>query len=133
MFFLALTFGLDEDPPGAVARMAGYVEQRGRAHGVELPLQMTVAVSDGERVWAFRYSSAGASRSLYFSSRVDTLRALHPDVTFLRGISQETRLVVSEPLGDLPGAWNEVPENSYGVIQPGGDSMRPFEPRYAAA
>jgi glutamine amidotransferase len=65
---------------------------------------MTLAVADGERVWAFRYSSEGRSRSLYFSTRVDTLRALHPDAAFLRDISDETRLVVSEPLGTLPGA-----------------------------
>lgn len=129
MFFLALTFGLPEDPPGAVARMAGLVETTGRAHGVEYPLQMTVAVSDGERVWAFRYSSEGHSRSLYFSTKVDALRALHPDASFLRDISDETRLVVSEPLGDLPGAWNEVPESSYGVIQAGGDTLHAFRPR----
>jgi predicted glutamine amidotransferase len=131
MFFLALTFGLDQDPPGAVARMAGFVEQRGHAHGVEFPLQMTVAVSDGENVWAFRYSSQADSRSLFFSSKVDALRALHPDVRFLREISEDTRLVVSEPLGDLPGAWNEVPENSYGIIQPGEDTLRHFTPQYA--
>ncbi|WP_200308741.1 class II glutamine amidotransferase [Streptomyces adelaidensis] len=128
MFFLALTFGLTEDPPGAVARMAGLIETTGRAHGVRDPLQMTVAVADGEHVWAFRYSSEGHSRSLYFSTEVDTLRALHPDATFLRDISEETRLVVSEPLGDLPGAWNEIPESSYGVIQPGQDLLRPFRP-----
>ncbi|GAA2518907.1 class II glutamine amidotransferase [Streptomyces longisporus] len=128
MFFLALTFGLPEDPPGAVARMAGLVERTGHAHGVRHPLQMTVAVADGERMWAFRYSSEGRSRSLYFSTRVDTLRALHPATEFLRDISDETRLVVSEPLGDLPGAWNEVPENSYGVIQPGNDVIGPFRP-----
>jgi glutamine amidotransferase len=128
MFFLALSFGLEEDPPGAVARMAGLIERTGHAHDVQHPLQMTVAVADGERVWAFRYSSEGRSRSLYFSTRVDTLRALHPDAEFLRDISDETRLVVSEPLGDLPGAWNEVPENSYGVIQPGPDVIRGFRP-----
>ncbi|MFF4356582.1 class II glutamine amidotransferase [Streptomyces sp. NPDC001604] len=128
MFFLALTFGLPEDPPGAVARMAGLVERTGHAHDVRHPLQMTVAVADGERVWAFRYSSEGRSRSLYFSTKVDTLRALHPDAGFLRDVSDETRLVVSEPLGDLPGAWNEVPENSYGVIQPGNDVIGTFRP-----
>ncbi|MER6421744.1 class II glutamine amidotransferase [Streptomyces sp. NPDC001137] len=128
MFFLALTFGLPENPPEAVARMAGLVERTGHAHGVRHPLQMTVAVADGERVWAFRYSSEGRSRSLYFSTRVDTLRALHPDAEYLRDISDETRLVVSEPLGDLPGAWNEVPENSYGVIQPGNDMIGTFRP-----
>ncbi|MGW3029996.1 class II glutamine amidotransferase [Streptomyces sp. NPDC001178] len=128
MFFLALTFGLPENPPEAVARMAGLVERTGHAHGVRHPLQMTVAVADGERVWAFRYSSEGRSRSLYFSTRVDTLRALHPDAEYLRDISDETRLVVSEPLGNLPGAWNEVPENSYGVIQPGNDMIGTFRP-----
>ncbi|MEV7070347.1 class II glutamine amidotransferase [Streptomyces sp. NPDC091972] len=129
MFYLALTFGLTEDPPGAVARMAGLVEETGRRHGVEHPLQMTVALSDGERLWAFRYSSEGASRSLFYSTAVDSLRALHPDATFLQEIGDETRLVVSEPLGDLPGAWNEVPESSYGVIQPGPDMLYPFRPR----
>jgi glutamine amidotransferase len=38
-------------------------------------------------------------------------------------------LVVSEPLGDkLPGAWNEVPERSWGVIRPGQDDLRSFNP-----
>ncbi|MGW0704523.1 class II glutamine amidotransferase [Streptomyces sp. NPDC002643] len=128
MFFLALTFGLTEDPPGAVARMAGLVESTGRAHGVAHPLQMTIAVSDGVRLWVFRYSSEGHSRSLFFSTEVDTLRALHPDAAFLSNISDQTRMVVSEPLGDLPGAWNEVAENSYAVIQPGQDAFRDFRP-----
>ncbi|MFD7017563.1 class II glutamine amidotransferase [Streptomyces sp. NPDC059161] len=131
MFYLAVTFGLDQDPPGAVARMAGVVERIGREQGVEFPLQMTVAVTDGERVWAFRYSSQGQSRSLFYSSRVETLRKLHPDAAFLQGVSDETRLIVSEPLGDLPGAWNEVPESSYGVVQPGADELLPFAPQAA--
>ena len=47
----------------------------------------------------------------------------------LHELSDETRLVVSEPLGDLAGAWNEVPESSYGVIQEGQDELHPFTPR----
>ncbi|MGW2477685.1 class II glutamine amidotransferase [Streptomyces sp. NPDC001665] len=129
MFYLALTFGLDQDVPGAVARMAGLIERVGRDEGVEHPLQMTVAVSDGERLWSFRYSSLGTSRSLFYSSRADTVRALHPDSDFLRGVSDSTRLVVSEPLGGLPGVWKEVPESSYGVVQPGEDEFRPFAPQ----
>ncbi|MFF4782118.1 class II glutamine amidotransferase [Streptomyces griseorubiginosus] len=128
MFYLALTFGLDRNPPEAVARMVGAVERVGRAHGVEFPLQMTIGVTDGERVWAFRYSSLGRSRSLFYSTRVDTLRKLHPDAAFLEEVSDDTRLVVSEPLGDLPGAWNEVPESTYGVIQDGMDELHPFVP-----
>ncbi|MFF7947146.1 class II glutamine amidotransferase [Streptomyces griseorubiginosus] len=128
MFYLALTFGLDRNPPEAVARMVGAVERVGRAHGVEFPLQMTIGVTDGARVWAFRYSSQGRSRSLFYSTRVDTLRKLHPDAAFLEEVSDDTRLVVSEPLGDLPGAWNEVPESTYGVIQDGMDDLHPFVP-----
>ncbi|AYC41526.1 class II glutamine amidotransferase [Streptomyces griseorubiginosus] len=128
MFYLALTFGLDRNPPEAVARMVGAVERVGRARGVEFPLQMTIGVTDGERVWAFRYSSQGRSRSLFYSTRVDTLRKLHPDAAFLEEVSDDTRLVVSEPLGDLPGAWNEVPESTYGVIQDGMDELHPFVP-----
>jgi glutamine amidotransferase len=94
---------------------------------------MTLAVADGERVWAFRYSSEGRSRSLYFSTKVDALRALHPDAAFLRDISDDTRLVVSEPLGALSGAWNEVPESSFGVIQPGGDALHAFRPSLQGA
>ncbi|MEH0581807.1 MULTISPECIES: class II glutamine amidotransferase [Streptomyces] len=132
MFFLALTFGLEEDPPGAVARMAGLVERTGHGHGVEFPLQMTIAVTDGVGLWAFRYSSQGASRSLFYSTRVETLRELHPDVAFLREVSDETRLVVSEPLGNLPGAWNKVPESTYGVVQPDGDdNLVHFAPQAA--
>jgi hypothetical protein len=47
----------------------------------------------------------------------------------LAGLSDETRVVVSEPLGDLEGAWNEVPESHVGIIQPGDDELRPFAPR----
>ncbi|MCP3822219.1 class II glutamine amidotransferase [Streptomyces sp. A3M-1-3] len=131
MFYLAITFGLDQDAPSAVAQMAGLVERLGREHGVEFPLQMTIAVTDSERLWAFRYSSRRTSRSLFYSSRADTLRALHPDIAFLRDVSDETRLVVSEPLGDLPGVWNELPEGSYGLVQPGADELLPFAPEPA--
>jgi predicted glutamine amidotransferase len=128
MFYLALSFGLRDDPPGAVRRTVGVVEATGRAHGVAHPVQMTVATSDGERLWGFRYSSEHRSRSLFYSTDVSTLREVHPDNPTLRQLSDEARIVVSEPLGDLPGAWNQVPESSYSVIRAGQDEMHPFEP-----
>jgi glutamine amidotransferase len=128
LFHLALTFGLEDDPVQAVQRMAGYVEEVGHAHGVEYPLQMTVVTSDGADVWAFRYSSEGSSRSLFFSADVAGLRRRHPEVAELQSLSDESRVVVSEPLGDLPGAWVEFPESSYGVVRPGPDVLEPFHP-----
>jgi predicted glutamine amidotransferase len=129
MFYLTLTFGLQDDPPGAVERMVGLIEEVGHEHGVEHPVQMTVATTDGQTVWAFRYSSERDSRSLYFSTRVDALKALYPENEELARLSDETRVVVSEPLGDLPGAWNEVPESHVAVVQAGSDELRPFGPR----
>jgi glutamine amidotransferase len=127
-FFLALTFGLEDDPPAAVARAVGLIEDVGRRRGIEHPIQMTVATTDGECIWAFRYSSEGRSRSLFFSSAIDALRKLYPQMELFQRVNDETRLIVSEPLGDLPGAWNEVPESSWGVVQPGEDRLERFTP-----
>jgi glutamine amidotransferase len=128
-FYLALTLGLEDDPPVAVEQAVGLIEHIGRSHGIEHPIQMTVATTDGQSVWAFRYSSEGSSRSLFYSTRVDTLREQHPEVAVLHELSDEARLIVSEPLGDLVGAWNEVPESHYGVVQKGEDDLQPFTPR----
>jgi predicted glutamine amidotransferase len=128
MFYLALTFGLEDDPVAAVSRMVGFVEETGRRHGLEQPVQMTVATTDGRTIWAFRYSSEKDSRSLYFSTRLDTLKAVHPDLEQIARLSDETRIVVSEPLGDLPGAWNDVPESHVAIVRPGEDELRPFAP-----
>jgi predicted glutamine amidotransferase len=127
-FHLALTLGLEDDPPGAVARAVGLIEDVGSKHGVEYPIQMTVATTNGNELWAFRYSSEHQSRSLYFSTAVDALRTLYPDNPLFQQVDVETRLVVSEPLGDLAGAWNAVPESTWGVVQPGADEMHDFTP-----
>jgi hypothetical protein len=60
-------------------------------HVVEYPYQGSVATTNGESVWAFRYSSEGKSRSLYFSTSVVTLRQPHPQMEILHGLSEETR------------------------------------------
>ena len=132
-FFLALTLGLEDDPPSAVERAVGLIEETGRSHGVEHPIQMTVATTHGAAVWAFRYSSEGSSRSLFYSTDVATLRAQYPDQPALHDVGETSRLVVSEPLDDLAGVWNEVPESSYVLVRAGQDEMRPFTPRLARA
>ncbi len=128
LFFLALTFGLAEDPPTAVARAVGFVEDVGHRHGVEYPVHMTAAASDGESIWAFRYSSERATSSLYYSTDVSQVRQLHPDLEVLNELGDDTRFIVSEPLRDLPGAWNEVPEGSWGVVRPGEHRIEAFRP-----
>ena len=128
-FYLALTLGLEDDPPTAVEKAVGLIEETGRRHGVEHPIQMTVATSDGESIWAFRHSTERNSRSLFFSTAIPVLRDLYPANPLFQAVDEETRLIVSEPLRDLPGVWNEVPESSWSVIREGQDELRTFTPR----
>ncbi|WP_181310141.1 class II glutamine amidotransferase [Nocardioides campestrisoli] len=127
-FYLALTFGLEEDPPAAVARAAGLIEETAARRGVENPLQMTVATTDGETTWAFRYASDGSARSLFHSTDVDTLRHQHPDHPVLHDLSPDSRIVVSEPLSDLAGAWREIPQSTCVVVRAGREEEREFRP-----
>jgi glutamine amidotransferase len=133
LFYLALTFGLEDDPPAAMARAVGLVEAVAERHGVPFPVQMTVLTTDGTDKWAFRYSSEGRSRSLFRSTDVSTLRAQYPDNPILHRLSDDARLIVSEPLGDLRGAWHEVPEATCVTVSGGREELSPFRPVVPAA
>ena len=133
LFFLALTLGLEDDPPAAVAQAIGLVEEVADRHGVPHPFQGTVATTDGESIWAFRYSSERKSRSLFYTTDVPTLRELHPDIKELQQFSDDARLVVSEPLGDVAGVWNEVPESTYIHVSSDHAEPSPFQPKAPAS
>ena len=129
MFYLALTFGLEDDPIGALERMAGFVEAAGHRRDVAEPLQMTVGLSDGERVYAARYASGAVANTLFVSSSVQDVRLLLPAEERFRHFSDEARVVVSEPLIDLPGLWHEIPASTALIVQDGPDLDLPFTPR----
>ena len=133
LFFLALTLGLEDDPPAAVAQAIGLVEEVADRHGVPHPFQGTVATTDGESIWAFRYSSERKSRSLFYTTDVPTLRELHPDIKELQQFSDDARLVVSEPLGDVAGVWNEVPESTHIHVSSDHAELSPFQPKAPAS
>ena len=79
VFHLALTFGLEEDPIGALERTVGLIEETARRHGVTNAVQASFGVSDGESLWAVRYATNGDARSLFASSDADAIRHLYPD------------------------------------------------------
>jgi predicted glutamine amidotransferase len=126
VFQLALTHGLEEDPPAALERTVGLIEDIARRQGREPLVQGTFGVSDGESLWAVRYASRGTPRSLFASADVDTLRALHPDNPRLQRLSVDDRVIVSEPFSDLPGIWEEIPPSS-GVRVASGGVLEPYE------
>lgn len=126
MFFLALTFGLREDPPGALARMVGFVERTAEKAKIQNPMQMTVAVTDGEGIWAVRYSSEGDSRTLYVAEETEALR--HIEDGEEESLPADSVLILSEPLDDLCNRWTPVPEASLLVVESGECSMYDFRP-----
>ena len=78
MFYLALTFGLEEDPPKAVARTIGLVESVGRRARRRVPVPGDDR-DHGRRAASGRSATRARakSRSLYFSTDVaDAARAL---------------------------------------------------------
>jgi predicted glutamine amidotransferase len=128
VFNLALTFGLDDNPVTAVERAIAFVEATAERHGVDGPVQASMGLTDGERLWAFRYSSERKSRTLFSSRDAASVQRLHPGNERFQRMRDEDRLVVSEPLSDLPGVWESIPESTVLVVQPGEDEQHPFRP-----
>lgn len=126
MFLLAMTFGLRDDPPKALARMVGFIEGAAREEGIDDPVQMTVAVTDGDCVWAVRYSSGGASRTLYVADHVAALREIEADEE--EPLPEGSVLVLSEPLDDVGERWRPVPESTLLVVDKGEVSTYDFVP-----
>ena len=127
LFYLALTFGLEGDPADAVARTIGLVEDVGRHKGVEFPFQGTIATTDGERMWAFRYSSEGKSRSLFYS-RTSRRSGARSRPRFCSRSPTIRAWSSPSPSGTFR-SLDEVPEGSYGVVGKGDEQLRPFRPK----
>ena len=125
MFLLALSYGMENDVKAGIARMAGMVEHIASSHDVENALQMTLGISDGESLYAFRYSTEGRSRSLFHSASRDATMEIAPDAG---RFSKDARAIVSEPLNDLESEWVAVPEASFLTIRKGKITCEAFAP-----
>ena len=127
-FFLALTYGLADDPPRGLARMVSRVERARRENGITEPFRASMAATDGETIYAVRYSSDRASKTLYHSQDVRRIRtAGGPDVE----LPPDSHILVSEPL-ELEYRdthWVEIPEWSLVTVRTGAEPViTPFEP-----
>jgi hypothetical protein len=131
MFSLALTFGMEDDVRGGVARMVGLVEEIAAHHGIDNSVQMSLGISDGEHLYAFRYSTAGASRTLFYSAHAEAAQELAPQAPRFH---PDARAIVSEPLTDLVEQWVPVPEASFITVHGSDIERQSFEPeRHSAA
>lgn len=78
IFHLALTYGLEEDPLAALERTIGLIEETAGQHRIEHAVQASIGVSDGERLWAVRYSTERRSRTLFASANAHSIKQTTP-------------------------------------------------------
>lgn len=101
MFLAVLGAGADEDPIDATARTLRKLKEMVLEGDSREMLRFTAALSDGNRIYAFRYAVKDDSNSLYYRS------------------SAGSTVIASEPLdGDHTG-WTEVPEGCVLIAEPG--------------
>ncbi|MDO5705731.1 MAG: class II glutamine amidotransferase [Paracoccus sp. (in: a-proteobacteria)] len=119
LFLIALGQGLEADPQGAMERATAQLESLARSRGVAPYVRLTVAFSDGQRLYALRYASDDQAPTLFH--RWSETRQGHA--------------VVSEPLEADELDWHEVPPGSFCIFDQTGVTIRPFipEPGMAAA
>ena len=125
LFYLAITFGLQKDPPRALARTIGHVEKVRKAEGIEEPIQFSACVTDGSRLWTVRYSSNKRSRTQYHSRHIEAFCNIHGTY---EPLPDGAVIVLSEPLDQLSEHWERVPESSLVVVEDGTIMVSAFSP-----
>ncbi len=101
LLLVALANGLEDDPAGAMTATLARIQGLMQASGVTDPLRFTAALSDGNRLWAFRWASDQRPPTLYWREDEDGL------------------VVVSEPIDQHRVDWHAVPEGGLLESRPG--------------
>jgi glutamine amidotransferase len=111
MFLATMAFGLERDPPNAVAAMLAAVHAEMLRAGLKQALRFTATLSDGQTLWAFRWASDSLPPTLYYRAVEDGL------------------VVVSEPTDSNHATWHAVPPGSVLIDAPGrAMEIRAFDP-----
>ena len=114
-FYLALTYGLEKDPKAAMEklyqRLCKALADRG-----EGCFNLSCAFSDGKKLYTIRAARGVQTNTQFYSSNPECLDDFEDNNTFL---PDRSVLVVSEPLNDLSGKWDEVPDGSFVTIAGG--------------
>lgn len=123
MFFLAITFGLFHDPPAALRRMIEFLEELRADEKIHDPLVMTLAATDGQRVYALRYASFGPSPTLFYSSHSSALVDVGGECAEWPA---DGVILASEPLDLHGGHWVGVDESTFVVAEKGRVWLEPL-------
>jgi predicted glutamine amidotransferase len=94
MFLMTLGQGGEADPVGAMTGTLSALRALMVDAGIDEPLRVTAALSDGSRLYAFRYASDGRPPSLYWRQTASAIE------------------IVSEPVDRHRDEWHAVPDRS---------------------
>ena len=134
IFHLALTFGLEDDPIArARARRSDSSRTRRSRTGSRRPSRRASASATASACGRCAIPARALADAVPLRRRRAVTR-LYPENPRVQRLKRGDRIVVSEPIADLPGAWHEIPESSaIAIAATGAWEMRPFEPRAPAA
>lgn len=112
-FYLAITLGLLDEPKAAMQKMVEKVLQALLKIDKEGVLNLSCAISDGEKLYTIRYSHNEAPMTQFVST--DT--ACMAEFAQARPrIPSGSTVVVSEPLDNISSKWRKIANNSFTII-----------------
>ena len=112
LFLLALEFGLETDPFGAMAKAIAAVEAISMEMSGHALVRFTAAFSQGTKLYAVRYATDHKPPTLYAAPMG----------------GKTGYCLVSEPLNDDVDSWVEIPDSSAVVICENGMQASLFQP-----
>ncbi len=122
MFFLALTYGLIDNPKQGLRRMIERVQAAAGKHKTEGSINLSVALSDGKTLYTLRYAENDEPNTQFYAEGL-AWQGEEPD----QGGRKTGIVVVSEPLTRPDDThWQEVPENAFLTIQDQGVKIEKF-------
>lgn len=114
LFLLALSYGLLDNPKLAMQKMVERLRAVAKAHKIDLSLNLSCAISNGETLWTTRYAENAKPHTQFYSTKSDWVF----DEKGENKIKQpDSVIIVSEPLDsadeELYTKWTEIPANSF--------------------
>lgn len=124
-FYLALTYGLQENPKRAFEKMIARLEKAQTDAGLAIGLNLSCTASDGETLYTLRYASGDqVIKTQFYSTDMSCLKDLR-DVC--KPLPDGGVILVSEPLDGLSDKWIEVPAQSFVSVRDGKISVESLE------
>ncbi len=116
-FLLALTYGMQQNPKEALLKMVERVEKALKDNKVhDGRLNLSCAISDGQKVYTLRYAHNAQSKTQFYSSQSGWIEGVEKPVSGSSYFAEENIVAVSEPLDSYDNKWNEIPDNSFATI-----------------